>query len=191
MSGALVASAVDEAVTRVRTTRAGKRIRFATPDDAAGIAALDCAPQVAAMVMPWPAEKHRRAMASPDFCYLIADDFSSVGDRREPRGFAILGGLQTPHRAIEIVRIIVAGRRFGLGADLMDACVRYAFGELGAHRIWSDTFSDNHAVRRMASHYGFTEEGVLRDAIVFDGRYRSVVIMGLLADEAARIIGPA
>ncbi len=171
-------------------SRAGKRIRIGVPDDAAGIAELETAPQQTPFVMPWTAEFHRRALASPDFRYFIADAPPDVAGAVKPRGFAIIGGLQTAHRAVEIVRIIVDGKRFGLGADLLDTVVRYAFVERRAHRIWSDTFADNIAVRRLAQHYGFTEEGTLRDALIFDGRYRSVVFMGLLEDEAKNIIGP-
>ena len=53
--------------------------------------------------------------------------------------------------------------------------------------MWTDCLVGNAPARRTCVHYGFREEGILRDAVVDDGRFRSVVILGLLEEEASRI----
>lgn len=157
-------------------TRRGRTLRFGGAGDAAAVARLEAAPQHAAYVMPWSEAQHRRAIVDPNCRYVLYEDAAGL------RAYAILSGVRLQHGAVEIARVVV-DRAFGIGGDLLDAIVRYAFDDLGAHRIWTDCFDDNALARRTCAHYGFREEGVLRDAAWYDGRYRSVVIFGLLRDE--------
>ena len=161
----------------LRTPR-GRVLRFGESADAAAIARLERASAQAPYIMAWTEARHRQALSDAGHRYLIYEDGRGL------RAYAILGGLRLAHRAIEIVRVVVDGKGFGIGGDLLDALVRYAFGALGAHRVWTDCFDDNVPVRRTCAHYGFREEGVLREAAFYDGRYRSVVILGLLSSEA-------
>ncbi|MGP6156419.1 MAG: GNAT family N-acetyltransferase [Vulcanimicrobiaceae bacterium] len=127
-------------------------------------------------------EQHRNAIGNSNFRYLLCDGPEGV------RGYAILAGLAMPHRSIEIIRIVSAGKGFGVGGDLFETAVRHAFLDLGAHRMWSDCFDDNLPVRRTCAHFGFREEGILRDAAFYDGRFRSIVLLGLLETEAFDVL---
>jgi RimJ/RimL family protein N-acetyltransferase len=155
---------------------------LAGPEDASAIATLEVAPAQRPFVVAWTPEQHCRAIGDPNYRYLLYDGDDGL------RAYVILAGLHQPHRSIEIIRVVSDGRGFGVGGDLLDAIVRHAFVDLGAHRIWTDCFDDNLPVRRTCTHFGFREEGVLRDALFFDGRYRSVVLLGLLEAEAAAIL---
>ena len=63
------------------------------------------------------------------------------------------------------------------------ALLDHGFGPLGLRRISLHTTVDNVRSRAVARRLGFTEEGVLRDAVAFPGELRDEVVYGLLADE--------
>jgi RimJ/RimL family protein N-acetyltransferase len=54
---------------------------------------------------------------------------------------------------------------------------------LGLHRIDGRAFEDAESVIRMYEQLGFVREGTLRDASCFQGRYRNMVLVGVLEDE--------
>jgi diamine N-acetyltransferase len=163
-------------------TRRGRALRLAEPEDARAVAALEIAPAQRPFIVAWTHEQHRRAIENDDFRYLLYERDGGL------RAYVILAGLRQAHRSVEIIRMVSDGKGFGVGGDLLDAIVRHAFVDLGAHRMWSDCFDDNLPARKMCAHFGFREEGLMRDALFFDGRYRSVVILGLLEAEAAAIL---
>jgi ribosomal-protein-serine acetyltransferase len=71
----------------------------------------------------------------------------------------------------------------GLVTRAVTAVLDEAFGPLGLHRVELQTTADNRRSRSVAQRLGFTEEGVLREAAVFPGGPRDVVVYGLLASE--------
>lgn len=133
---------------------------------------------VAGFVTRWEKDKHVRLMADPDWAYLIAEeeDGSKVG-------YAILCGLNSTNRSIELARIVVARTDRGLGSKFMGDIKSFAFDEGRAHRLWLDLFPDNHRARRAYEKAGFVEEGVLREAYFHNGQFKSLVIMSVLEDE--------
>lgn len=50
-------------------------------------------------------------------------------------------------------------------------------------RLWLDVFPDNTVARRLYEKLGFVEEGILRDAYLWNGEFRSTVVMSILASE--------
>ena len=95
----------------------------------------------------------------------------------------LLAGLASPNRAIELRRIVVSepGRR--LGRTALALVLDHAFTLLDAHRVWLDVMVHNERARRAYRAVGFVEEGVLRDALLGDGGYESLVVMSILAGE--------
>jgi ribosomal-protein-serine acetyltransferase len=63
------------------------------------------------------------------------------------------------------------------------ALLDHGFGPLGLRRISLHTTVDNVRSRAVAHRLGFTEEGVLREAVAFPDELRDEVVYGLLADE--------
>jgi RimJ/RimL family protein N-acetyltransferase len=61
------------------------------------------------------------------------------------------------------------------------AVLDQAFGPLGLHRVALHTDAGNERSRMLARRLGFTEEGVLREAVVFPNERRDEVVYGLLA----------
>jgi diamine N-acetyltransferase len=140
------------------------------------IAALEQRPEFRTFVGSWPLAQHQAAFADPDARYYI------MAGRA---GFVILRGLAAEHRSIEVKRIIVAEPGQGTGRQALEAVLALAFGTLGAHRVWLDTFEDNARARHLYGALGFREDGVLREAWCRDGQYKSLVLMSMLDREYA------
>jgi RimJ/RimL family protein N-acetyltransferase len=86
--------------------------------------------------------------------YLIAED--PAGARL---GFAILRGLRSSARSVELVRIALAEPGRGVGRDVLRRVVDLCFGEVGANRLWLDVFDDNERARRAYRPRGSARKG--------------------------------
>ncbi|WP_408959665.1 GNAT family N-acetyltransferase [Natrinema sp. 74] len=71
----------------------------------------------------------------------------------------------------------------GYGSEAAERVVRYAFDQLGLHRIEARVFELNEPSRRLLESVGFTQEGVHRDVAFIDGAYQDAYWYGLLEDE--------
>jgi RimJ/RimL family protein N-acetyltransferase len=58
-----------------------------------------------------------------------------------------------------------------------------AFQHHRAHRFWLDVFETNARACHIYEAYGFHYDGVLREAILLDGEYRTLALMSLLDRE--------
>lgn len=82
--------------------------------------------------------------------------------------------------------IKLANRKFhskGIGTDAVMAIMRYAFDELGLHRLDGSWFEDNTASIGLYTKLGWKAEGVRREYVYKSGVYRNLVIVGILAEE--------
>jgi diamine N-acetyltransferase len=158
------------------------RFRNATVTDIPQICALERLPEFRTMVGSWPEDQHLRMLADPGAAYIVAE--SQPG---QIAGFAILQGLRSEHKAVEIKRLVVGVPNQGAGRRLLNEVVDRAFGEYGAHRLFLDVFVNNDRARHVYQTTGFREEGIMRDAIYRDGAYHSLVLMSLLESEYQRV----
>jgi diamine N-acetyltransferase len=153
-------------------------IQVARESDTAAIVELESRAEFAAYIFRWEEQRHRHAIHDPDKRYFVT--FRADGSLA---AYAILPGVQSPHRNVELVRILCAIPGQGLGRLVLQRIIAIAFDEIGAHRLWLDVFSDNDRARHVYRTAGFSEEGVLREAVLHDGRWRSLVIMSMLESE--------
>ncbi|MGH7822331.1 MAG: GNAT family N-acetyltransferase [Candidatus Binatia bacterium] len=130
-------------------------------------------------IVAWSREHHASALADPDIGHLIIERAEDA----EPVGFVLLAGLASPHRTIELRRIVVTSKRRGYGREAVRAVKRLAFVERGAHRLWLDVKEGNERARRLYGSEGFVIEGVLRECLESDGRFESLVVMSMLESE--------
>jgi diamine N-acetyltransferase len=154
------------------------RFRTATLADVPGICALERLPEFRTLVGSWPQDQHVRMLGDPGASYLVADDAQS-----QIVGFAILQGLLSEHRSIELKRLVVGTPNQGTGRKLLAEVAERAFGQHGAHRLFLDVFVNNDRARHVYEAFGFRKEGIMRDAIYRDGVYHSLVLMSLLDNE--------
>ena len=71
----------------------------------------------------------------------------------------------------------------GLGEEATRTLCRFAFDEMGLHKIRLDVYASNASAVRTYEHVGFRREGILREEAYRGGRYIDVLRMGLLRGE--------
>ena len=81
-----------------------------------------------------------------------------------------------------------AYRSRGIGTDTVMAIMRYAFDELGLHRLETTQFDTNIPSTRLYKKCGWVEEGVKREYIFKKGQFRDLTCIGILASEYYALI---
>jgi len=153
-------------------------LRRARPDDLDFIVAQESRPDFSQLIGCWDYATHADNLADPNLEYWIVD--SEPG---EPEGFVILSGLQSPHRAIELTRIVMKEPGRGRGRKACEQVLRYVFETLRAHRLSLDVIETNERAARLYASLGFKREGLMRDAFRRSEEYRSLILMSLLEAE--------
>lgn len=143
--------------------------------DVADILRFERAPGFHALVGTWPEQEHARALRDPDVEYWMVLDPGGGN-----AGFAILRGVQSPHRSMELKRFVIATPGGGLGQRALTALQAHVFVSHGAHRLWLHVFPTNQRALHVYRKAGFQQEGLLREAIYRDGQYHSVLLMAML-----------
>jgi diamine N-acetyltransferase len=120
-------------------------------------------------------------LADPGVVYIVAED-----QQGQIAAFAILRGLGSEHRSLELKRLAVSLPNQGVGRKLLNEVADRAFGQYRTHRLFLDVFVTNDRARHVYEAFGFRKEGIMRDAIYRDGAYHSLVLMSLLENEYQR-----
>jgi len=120
---------------------------------------------------------HESRMSDADCRYFVLEWNGSRA------GYAILRGIASTNRSIELKRIVAAPPGRGIGRAALEEVLDIAFKELSAHRLWLDVYEDNERARHVYRVLGFVEEGTLRECVKTAGGYRSLVVMSLLEGE--------
>jgi diamine N-acetyltransferase len=153
-------------------------IRTALPEEISQIVAIEQIPEYREYIGAWSAEEHLRAIADPNNEYFVVHREDAIVE-----GFAILQGIQSEHRSVHLKRIAVRTPKRGFGRALLEYAISRAFLHHHAHRLWLDVFETNARARRLYEVYGFRYDGVLREAILRDGKYHTLALMSLLDRE--------
>ena len=130
-------------------------------------------------VYNWSRKQHLGTMEDSDQKHL------SLWDAEEEKivGYMILAGMDSPHRALELMRITIDEKGQGYGKEAVQWVINFCFDTLGYHRLWLDVFTDNHKAIGLYNGLGFTEEGILRDCKKYGDKYRSMKIFSMLEGE--------
>jgi RimJ/RimL family protein N-acetyltransferase len=146
----------------------------------------------------WTYLFHERPASAPEFCaYLTILERSedplhfAIIERSTMRalGTAALMRIDPAHGSIEVGSITFAPRlqRTAAGSESMYLLMRHAFDELGYRRYEWKCDSLNTASRRAAERYGFSFEGIFRNAIVYKGRNRDTAWYSITDQEWPRV----
>ncbi|MGC1781626.1 MAG: GNAT family protein [Acidobacteriaceae bacterium] len=157
-------------------------LRPATSEDIPRIMALERIPEFHTMVGVWSEQEHLAAFHDPDIRYFVVSE--NIG---EAVGFAILRGISSPHRNLELKRFVIATPGEGLGRRALAALLAHVFEKLGAHRLWLDVFETNARAVHVYQKTGFRQDGVFREAIYRDGEFHTLLLMSILDREYAQI----
>ncbi len=174
----------------------GRRVVLRRPqaDDAAARLALGVHPEIQAMfgasrdeIVPMTrerAEASLRRLAEHPYAWVI-EHGAFIGeirldrvDRRDRRA-SLAVGIFDP-RLLGI----------GIGTEAAMLVLGYAFGELGLHRVSARVLAHNARAIAAYRKCGFVEEGREREAALIDDAWHDDVMMGVLADDFARIARP-
>lgn len=127
----------------------------------------------------WTREQHLNALENEDTLHIIVEDSNTT----KLVGYVIMAGLQNPNNNVEFRRIVICNKGNGMGRETLRLIKKVAFEELGAHRLWLDVRSKNLRAQNLYKSGGFKEEGVLRECILYNGDYESLILMSILENE--------
>jgi RimJ/RimL family protein N-acetyltransferase len=100
----------------------------------------------------------------------------------EPMGFVLC--VVYDGWLVEIRQLLASVPRTGVGTFAMRETLRWAFGEIGAHRAYLDVRESNAPARALYESFGFVLEGTWREGFrAADGTYHDLCAYGLLARE--------
>jgi diamine N-acetyltransferase len=164
------------------------RLRRTAESDLDTVLEVEHAAAQARFVIPWGQQRHRVALGDTDLLHAVIE----TAAEGRPVGFVLLAGLESAHQSIELRRIVIgqADTGKGYGKRVLRLVKRFAFEELGAHRLWLDVFEHNRRARQVYEQEGFVPEGRLRECQMSeDGGFDSLLVMSIL-DREYRALGP-
>ncbi|MCF2945260.1 GNAT family N-acetyltransferase [Paenibacillus tarimensis] len=129
-------------------------------------------------ISQWTREQHGEAMADPDALHLVIEDAGG-----NLAGYLIVNGLDDPNRSVCLTRIALQTQGKGYGKEAIRLIVEWLFAHTNVHRIWLDVKDFNLRALHVYRSSGFTIEGTLRDAVLRDGKYESLIVMSILRTE--------
>ncbi|MEP0958820.1 GNAT family N-acetyltransferase [Leptolyngbya sp. FACHB-1515] len=124
----------------------------------------------------WSREEHTANLQDADQQYLVVEEAGVIG-------YAILKGLQSANRSIELARFVISQPGRGFGRKALCQLITLAFEQHHAHRFWLDVFPHNARARHLYESIGFQVEGTLRDVEKRGEAYYSLIIMSMLEAE--------
>lgn len=68
----------------------------------------------------------------------------------------------------------------GIGSEAGKLLVKFAFEQLGLHKLTARVLAYNMASRRMHEKAGYIQESYLRDELYLDGKYEDLVFLGII-----------
>lgn len=95
----------------------------------------------------------------------------------ESIGTAILSDIDMKNGTAEI-HIKIGKKEYrgaGYGQEVINLLTKYGFQELRLHCIYAQVLEENMGSRKMFGACGFEEEGILKERLYKEGRYRNIV----------------
>jgi len=155
------------------------KLRESKKDDLNYIKKTESDPRNKPYIFQWSKEKHLNTMKDEDFLHIIIEEKSS----NEPVGYIIMAGLLNEFNSLEFMRFAISRKSRGYGTETMKLVKKMAFEIFHAHRLWLDVKEHNKIARNLYEKQGFTFEGILRDYVIYEGKYENVVLMSILEEE--------
>lgn len=129
-------------------------------------------------IFPNSKEEHFKLMTDENFEHLLLKSKNN-----KILGFVILAGLKNINRSIEFRRIVIKQKGKGIGRIVIKKLIKYSFENLNCNRFWLDVLERNQRARYLYQSEGFKEEGKLRECIMIENKFESLIIMSILKNE--------
>ena len=109
-------------------------------------------------------------------CLMGEDDLSEPG---KPIGNVYLLNIDKENSKAEYGIMLgdEAARGKGIGTKAAKLMLKFAFEELGLHRVYLRALEENDRAIKSYENAGFVKEGILKDDVCIDGWYRNIVWM--------------
>lgn len=130
-------------------------------------------------VSQWTIDQHLSAIGDEDQMHIIIED-SKNGKKI---GYMIVAGLKNKSNNIELKRIVITDKGHGYGRQAFILMKQYIFEELKAHRLWLDVKTFNERGIHLYKSEGFVEEGIMRESVLYNGKYDDMLVMSILEHE--------
>jgi [ribosomal protein S5]-alanine N-acetyltransferase len=127
----------------------------------------------------WIAQWAERWRAERDGCWAVTDEREAVLGRVALRGIRLADG-----RAECTYWVLPAARGRGVASGATAAMARWAFDELGLHRLELQHSTGNPASCRVAAKAGFALEGTLRSAMLHPDGWHDMHLHARLREPA-------
>lgn len=154
------------------------QIRDASAADIPAIVQLEHRRDFHTFIGTWTEAKHVRTLADEDSAYLMVED-----DEKEVVGYAILLGLSSMDKSVELKRVVISAPGQGHGKKLLHFIADRVFNRYKAHRLFLDVYETNPRARHVYGTFGFSVDGTLREAAYRDGHFYSMTLMSILDRE--------
>lgn len=142
------------------------------------IVAMETHHENSPFIFPNTKEEHRNLLHDDTIDHLLLKS-----SKNEILGFVILAGLKDKNHSIELRRIVIKNKGKGFGRLAIKKIKEYCFEVLNCHRLWLDVLEKNQRAKHLYETEGFQKEGTLRECIVIDNNYESLLLMAILANE--------
>jgi RimJ/RimL family protein N-acetyltransferase len=159
-------------------------LRNTTKEDLEFVINSEHQPDNAQYVGQWTKDQHICSLVQEDVLHLIIEEKST----NELVGYVIIAGITNQNKSIEFKRIVITKKGNGLGRKTLKLVKKIAFERLNAHRLWLDVRYKNKRAQNLYKLEGFIEEGTLRECILYNGNYESLIVMSILKDEYSKKI---
>ena len=108
-----------------------------------------------------------------------------VEHRGEVIGQVMLSNINHQHGIAELHTLIGDKRYLGKRPciETWDAIFEHAFHTLNLHRVYGSVIGNNHKLLKTVKKYGYTEEGVLKEAILLNGNREDIHLVRMLKTE--------
>jgi len=140
------------------------------------VIALERDGENAPYIRQWSLEQHQAALDDPNISHQIVETVNG----KHMMGYLILIGCVDPDRSLQLKRIVIAHKGYGLGRQAIRLVKAHAFGALRCHRLWLEVTENNNRAHGLYESEGFEEEGILREALRRGDHYVSLTIMSML-----------
>lgn len=124
----------------------------------------------------WEYEKHVESLKDENIFHIIIEDY----ENKKPIGYAILAGFKNMNKSLELIRIVIDDKGNGFGKETLKLIKELAFEKNDFNRLWLDVRLKNERAQHVYKRVGFIEEGILREAVLVEGRYESLKLMAIL-----------
>ncbi len=108
------------------------------------------------------------------------------GDNEDiPVGSVYIRDIDKTHNKAEYGIFIgeESARGRGIGSMTATLMIEYCFKQLKLHRLFLRVFADNAGAIRSYEKAGFVKEAYLKDDVRIQGKYRDIVLMGIINPE--------